>query len=882
MNMRFLKSASMLAAFAAAAMLSSCASQRESAAPVAEAIVDSARAAEGAVREAAGAYDTLTVHYHRFDGNYDKPGLWVWDLRNQKTPPAGEEEVFAAERTDYGVVFRIDLSNYGNDNGPEEKLGFIPRLGQDWNRKDGADRAWTPALGNEIWLIGNDPKIYSERPDVTPKVQYAWVESPTSIRLSLSHPMERAMADKVAFSVRTSDGDTVPVAMAKPAPSEKGETVRFLDVTTATEINPVARDYEVSLPGYRAATAKARRFLDDAQRFATADPMGVTLNEAGATFRLFSPVAKEVVLLVYQGATDKKPLREEPMLMREDGVWEASLQGDFEGRHYRYRVTTARYGTSEINDPYARNTTGVDGAARITDVRALDPEGFRPVARPFDGAPTDAIVYQLHIRDFTIAESSGVDEALRGTYLGFVQPGTRVPGSPDVTTGIDHLRDLGVTHVQLLPMQDFDNDESNPTYNWGYMTAFFESPEGMYASDFRDESRIREFKELVHGLKRAGIGVIMDVVYNHTGVQNTFEAAAPGYYLRMRDDGSFWNGSGTGNEFRTEAPMARRFVTDSLRYWVEEFGIDGFRFDLMGLIDLTTLQQAKAELRAIYPSLLFYGEPWAAAGPDGVGTARIVYKDVVKGTGIGAFNDHYRDALKGSPNGDDPGYIVNGGRRDGIVRGLMGSIDDWAASPIEPVNYGTVHDNLDLWDKLEVSAKGRSEEDRMRMAQLYVGLLSVSQGMMLLHGGSDFARYKFQDHNSYNSGDKVNQIDWNRKVTYRPLHDFTRGAIALRKAHPVFRLRTAEEVRSRVQVHDGALPSPECIVLTLNAAGVTGETWENAIVLVNPTEKPQSFALPLPGEFGVYMNAATAGTERIGSAEGTYEVGPWGIAVLAR
>jgi pullulanase len=880
--MRFLKSASMPAALAAAALLWSCASTREAAAPVAEAAADAARATVTAVGDTTRAYDTLTVHYHRFDGDYDRPGLWVWDLRNQKNPPAGQEEVMASERTDYGVVFRINLSDYGNDNGPEEKIGFIPRLGQDWNRKDGGDRAWTPELGNEIWLIGNDPKIYTERPDVTPKVQYAWVDSPTSIRLSLSHPMERGMVDKVPFSIRTSEGGTVSVAAAKPAPYEKGGTVRFVDVTTAAELDPVARDYEVSLPGYRAATAKARRFLDDAQRFATTDPLGVTLSETGATFRLFSPVAKDVVLLVYQGPTDAKPLREEPMKMRPDGVWEVSLQGDFEGRHYRYRVTTARYGTSVINDPSATNTTGVDGAARITNLRALDPEGFRPIARPFGGAPTDAIVYQLHIRDFTIAESSGVDEALRGKYLGFVQAGTHVPGSPDVTTGIDHLRDLGVTHVQLLPMQDFDNDESNPTYNWGYMTAFFNSPEGMYATGFRDESRIREFKEMVHGLKRAGIAVVMDVVYNHTGVQNTLEAAAPSYYLRMRDDGSFWNGSGTGNEVRSEAPMARRYIIDSLKMWAEEYGIDGFRFDLMGLIDLPTLQQAKAELRAIYPSLLFYGEPWAAAGPGGVGIDRIVYKDVVKGTGIGAFNDHYRDALKGSPNGDDPGYIVNGGRRDGVVRGLMGSIDDWAASPAESVNYGTVHDNLDLWDKLEVSAKGTSEEDRMRMAQLYVGLLSVSQGMMLLHGGVDFARYKFQDHNSYNSGDRVNQIDWNRKVTYRPLHEFTRGAIALRKAHPVFRLRTAEEVRARVAVHDGSLPSPECIVLTLDAAGVPGETWEKVIVLVNPTKAAKSFTLPIPGEFGVYMNAATAGTERIGSAEGTYEVGPWGIAVLAR
>ncbi|MBX7244761.1 MAG: type I pullulanase, partial [Candidatus Sumerlaeaceae bacterium] len=510
------------------------------------------------------------------------------------------------------------------------------------------------------------------------------------------------------------------------------------------------------------------------------------------------------------------------------------------------------------------------------------PVGFRPIKRPtFGTALPDAVIYQLHVRDFTIDKNSGVSEKNRGKFLGLTETGTRLPGDPKVKTGLDHLRELGVTHVQLQPIQDFDNDEDHPTYNWGYMTAFFNSPEGWFASDHRGAARIAEFKKLVQALHDAGIGVIMDVVYNHTGTQNTLEFIAPGYYLRMRDDGSFWNGSGTGNEVRSEAPMARQFIVDSLKFWAEEYGVDGFRLDLMGLIDLDTLKEAKVSLEKINPNILFYGEPWAATGPDGSGAARLTYKDVIKGTGIAAFNDHFRDAIKGSPDGKDAGYVVNGDRRDALVKGIAGSIDDWTASPVEAINYASVHDNLDLWDKLKVSAPGTSDEDRAKMVMLAGGILAVSQGAPLFHCGVDFCRDKKGNNNSYNAGDEVNQIDWSRKKTYGNVNAFFQGAIAIRRAHPVFRMKTAEDVRKRLKFVNTDLPDPKAVVFTLDAAGLDNEPWNKVAVFINPTASPLKFKLPFEGEGAIQMQNGKASTVPLGRATGTVEAGPHSMTLVA-
>ncbi|MEO8377357.1 MAG: type I pullulanase, partial [Candidatus Sumerlaeota bacterium] len=584
--------------------------------------------------------------------------------------------------------------------------------------------------------------------------------------------------------------------------------------------------------------------------------LGAIYTKEHTTFRAFSPLADSISVLLFDAVTGTSGRTELPMQPAGKGVWEIEKAGDFEGKFYRLKVHTPQLGDQEINDPYATNTTGNDGNARITDLRAQDPGEFRPIKRPFSKTQASAIIYQLHIRDFTISESSGVGAAKRGKFEGFVQPGTTLPGKPDIKTAIDHLKELGVTHVQLQPLEDFDNNESNPEYSWGYMTAFFDSPDGTFASDIRTAARVKEFKMMVKALKDANIAVVMDVVYNHTGEQNTFERLAPGYYHRMRDDGSFWNGSGTGNEFKSESPMGRKFIIDSCKFWVEEYGVDGFRFDLMGLIDKETMTQLRAELTKINPSILLYGEPWAATGPEGTGLGRIMYKDQVRGSGLAAFNDNFRDALKGSTEGDDGGYVQNGSRRDAVIKGIAGSVDDWASSPNEVVNYVSVHDNLDLWDKLEVSTGGAPEAERIKMVELAGAILATSQGSMLLHGGTDFCRYKQGNKNSYNAGDEINGIDWSRKDTYHAVNRYYQGLIALRRAHPVFTLGSAEEIHKRLKFETA--PSQNAIAFTINGEGLKDELWKKACVFINPDPSPVKFTVRGGGVWKVFVHGGKA------------------------
>ncbi|MCC6546784.1 type I pullulanase [Candidatus Sumerlaeota bacterium] len=802
----------------------------------------------------------VIINYHRDDEDYNNPSLWTWDGREQKNPP--KQEISAAGRTDFGVRFTLTRSLYGNDDSDAERIGFIPRLNSDWNRKDGGDRFWTPALGNEVWIVANDPKIYTQKPDVSARVIGAYLDTANEIRVKLSTSINASEIPAAKFVLTKPDGT---IAETKIASSPTGRT-NSLSITTTDPINPSAGKWTLSSARFTPVTVTPRAILFNPALYGTDMQLGAVYTKDSTTFRAFSPLADSLSVLLFDAATGESGKRELPMKPVGKGVWEAAQQGDLNGKFYRLKVHTPQLGDQVIIDPYATNTTGNDGNARITDLRAQDPDGFRPVKHPFTGTQASAIIYQLHVRDFTINESSGVPIADRGKFAGFVDEGTTLPSHPDIKTAIDHLKELGVTHVQLQPLQDFDNNESNPEYSWGYMTAFFNSPDGTFASNIRTEARIKEFKAMVKALKDANIGVIMDVVYNHTGTQNSFEQLAPGYYHRMRDDGSFWNGSGTGNEFKSESPMGRKFIVDSCRFWAEEYGIDGFRFDLMGLIDKDTMIELRRELTKINPSILLYGEPWAAVGPDGTGLGTILYKDKVRGSGLAAFNDHFRDAIKGSTEGNDGGYIQNGSRRDAVVKGIEGSINDWASSPQEVVNYFSVHDNLDLWDKLAISTNGASEQDRIRMVELAGAILATSQGSMLLHGGTDFCRYKHGNHNSYNAGDKINAIDWQRKLTYRAVNVYFQGLIALRRAHPVFALGSAEEIRQRLKFE--AAPTPNAIAFSISGEGLEGEQWRKVCVLINPDAAPANFSLPSGGSWRIYAQANKAGLSPLGEITG--------------
>jgi pullulanase len=560
----------------------------------------------------------------------------------------------------------------------------------------------------------------------------------------------------------------------------------------------------------------------------------------GLGVRVFAPSATAAWVIFYDEATGLAGRSEVPLLHVGSGTWELTLTGGWAGKFYTLRFSGVGHDERlEVVDPWAVNTVDSARRARLTVLAATDPAGWeRGKVGPLLAAATDAVICELHVRDLTMSATSGVSR--RGGYLGWCEQGTTLAGSSEVATAVDHLVELGITHVQLMPVQDFDGDDIEHCYFWGYMTASFFSPEGMFATDPMTEARVRELKYLIQSLHLRGLGVILDIVPNHFGRTASFDAVAPDYYVRHWSDGGRSNGSGCGNDFRSESDQGRRFIIECLKFWVREYGVDGFRFDLMALLDRETMVQAEAELRVLRPDILLYGEPWAAASTAMEGVA--MDKPALAGTGYGAFNDDFRNAMKGPPNGGEPGFIQSGWHCHGVKLGLLGQ-PDWAPHPVQVVQYMTCHDNLCLYDKLVGSRPDAGDAAYERMARLGYTLLLVSQGVPFLHGGDEFFRTKRGDANSYQSSDAINQIDWRRKLEFRGLYEHVRWLIALRKAHPLFRLRTAEEVKARCRWHPHAWW--DTIVLEIDGCGLEGETWKRALIMFNGSPDTEGvFGLP--------------------------------------
>lgn len=593
-----------------------------------------------------------------------------------------------------------------------------------------------------------------------------------------------------------------------------------------------------------------------ADRYVCRQPLGALYSTRATVFRVWAPTAGFVRLNLYRTPVGGRG-RTLPMLRAADGSWSARVPGDCIGRYYTY--TTSFHPDREVIDPYAEAVTSWDGRGIVVhDTTPLVPRPQFP--------PQDAVVCELHVRDFTIDPGSGNHHP--GTYLGLVEGGTHLPGDPAVHTGLSDLEELGVNTVQLMPILEFSNDKRHHQYGWGYDAAFYNTPDGNYATHPLDGSRVHEVKTMINEFHRHGMRVVLDVVFTHTA-QNvydravSFEGLVPGYYFRHRPDGTLWNGSGCGNEFRTEAPMARRFMLDSVRHWVVEYGVDGFRFDLMGLADRETMRQIAREVHHIDPNLLVYGEPWTA-GPspvDGMGRGKQA------GTGIAIFNDHFRDALRGDVFHPDAKGFLEGADQTSMVRqGIMGSIDDFAATPLESINYIECHDNHTLWDRLALAAKGQPEATREAMDRLGAAILLTSQGIPFLQSGQAFLRSKDGEDNSYNKGDAVNAVRWSEKPRHMDTFRWYQSLISLRRQHPMFRLSTAAQVRAAVHW----LQSPPGTIAYTLTDPTGRDSWRQAVLFFNARPQAWTPDVPLSGP-----------TRRLGcEADGPVQVAPWSAVVV--
>lgn len=586
------------------------------------------------------------------------------------------------------------------------------------------------------------------------------------------------------------------------------------------------------------------------------DDLGVLYTKEKTTIRVWAPTAQEVELRVYQHSSGGEAIRIDQFGKAENGTWAISLQGDLEGYYYTIRVNDGEW-LNETPGVEARavGTNGLRGL--IFNPEAVDPEGWQADRRIECPNPVDAIIYELHVRDFSISPSSGMEN--KGKFLAFTERGTLSPNG--LKTGIDHLKELGITHVHLLPVNDFSTvDETAPdeAYNWGYDPQNFNVPEGSYSTNPDTTSRLTEFKMLVQSLHQAGIGVVLDVVYNHTAFtrRSYFNQTVPGYYYRQKPDGTFSNASGCGNEIATERAMVRKYILDSLYYWASEFHIDGFRFDLMGIFDLETMNQVRAKMDTISPSILLYGEGWTADSSPLNETLRAVKTNVSGMNRIAVFNDDFRDGIKGNNfNPRSRGFVSGQTVREETIKFgiaaacfhpqiVYGYVDrsksPWANEPWQCINYASCHDNYTLYDKLVMGCPAAGEGEVQKMVMLSGALVLTSQGIPFLHAGVEMARTKLGDHNSYKSPDRINQIDWNRKHTFSEVFKYYRSLISIRKNHPAFRMANSFQIREHLIFSDDYMPGVASYVLVNHA---NDDEWRTILVIFNGN--PNSIRFPI-------------------------------------
>lgn len=623
--------------------------------------------------------------------------------------------------------------------------------------------------------------------------------------------------------------------------------------------------------------------------------LGLTYAPAKSIFKLWSPAAEEVRLKLYDAALGGTATSEEPLKLGADGVWETSLSGDQKGKYYAFQVKTNGEWGDEVPDPYVK-AVGTNGRrGMVVDMAETHPAGWEEDQKPALAGFNDIIIYELHVRDVSMDPNSGIEN--KGKFLGLAESGTQTAAG--LSTGLDHIKELGVTHVHLLPSYDFMSiDETKldeNKYNWGYDPQNYNTPEGSYSTDPADGAvRIREFKQLVKTLHDNGLRVILDVVYNHTGATETsnFNQLVPGYYYRQNEEGGFSNASACGNETASDRPMMRKFMVESVKHWAEEYHLDGFRFDLMGIHDIETMNAITSALDEIDPTLFVYGEGWTAGTSPLADEQKAVKVNTMKLDRVAAFSDDIRDGIKGHVFTHEAKAFVSGlaGLEESVKFGVVASTEHpqvnydsvnyskapWAKSPLQTVTYVSCHDNHTLWDRLAISCPEESEAERIKMHKLAGAIVLTSQGITFLHAGVEMMRTKGGEENSYESPDEVNQIDWARKGQYPDVLTYFQGLIQLRKRHPAFRMTTTEMVQKHLQF----LPVTQNNLIAYTISGnANGDDWKNILVVYNGNAAYQTVDIPA-GPWKMVLDGEKMSEEGLGTIDATSLTVPGRTAIV--
>ncbi|PFQ44492.1 type I pullulanase [Bacillus cereus] len=785
----------------------------------------------------------IIIHYKEKLGNTKDWNLWLWgeNANGASYEFTGEDE--------FGKYAKIKI------DGDYNRVGFIVRTNE-WE-KDGGDR-WIENIKDgraEVWILSGDEKVYNSKPSSDLSIQKATIESFHEITVTTNVP----------FNIREKkiEIEGIKIKNISPYDLNSGDITNKVKIITEQKMD-LKQTYKVKVENLANTNTEIGKVIRseefDNLFYYSGNDLGNIYTPQHTKFRVWAPTASEAKLVTYKKWSDKIGT-EINMQQGEKGTWTAELKGNQKGLFYTYKVKIGDKWTEAV-DPYARAASVNGDKGAVIDLEETNPKKWKVNKKPKFKNPEDAIIYELHVRDLSIQPESGIKQ--KGKYLGVTEKGTR--GPEGVKTGLDHIKDLGVTHVQFLPIFDYAsvNEETlnEPQYNWGYDPKNFNVPEGSYSTNpYEPTVRITELKQMVQTLHDNNLRVVMDVVYNHmyNAAESNFHKLVPGYYYRYNEDGTFANGTGVGNDTASERKMMRKFMIDSVAYWAKEYNLDGFRFDLMGIHDYETMNEIRKAVNQIDPSIILHGEGWDLNTPLAA-ELKANQKNAEKMKGIAHFNDDIRDGLKGSVFEEKENGFVNGkeNMEDRIKKGITAGIDyDTNSStykdPEQVLTYVEAHDNHTLWDKLELTNSGDNEEVRKQMHKLSSSILLTSQGIPFLHAGQEFMRTKYGDHNSYKSPDSINQMDWLRRASFNNEVDYMKGLIDLRKKYSAFRMTTVEQIKTHVSFID----APKNTV----AYTIEGNKNEYFMVAHNANREAVEIALPSQGPWKVLVDGKQAGSK---------------------
>ena len=800
----------------------------------------------------------IKLHYNRPDGNYDGWDVWFWAAGKD-----GKGYPFAEENGEMVATMNVPAGT--------TSVGFIVRT-QDWTKDINEDQFIDIAE-----MISGTVHIYVES-GVKGYTKVYGEDAVTGVKLaSARYDGEKTIVTKFTGEITedlntyfTVNGPNGKVEIAEVLPKENHE----YHLVLKEELN-ANRNYTVVVEGTEYKVVMPIVFSTEKfeeQYTYTGNDLGAVYSKEATAFRVWAPTADAVAVRLYASGTEGTDdlIEEIPMTADVNGTWVAKKEGNLNGIYYTYLVTLGET-QNEACDPYAR-TTGVNGKrAMVIDLDGTDPEGWENDTDPNAGKTyNDAIIYELHIRDLSVEEASGITN--KGKYLGLTETGTKNPDG--FATGLDHMKELGITHLHLLPVYDYGSvDESKldvPQFNWGYDPVNYNVPEGSYSTDpYHGVVRVVEFKKMVQALHQNGISVVMDVVYNHVynASEFCFNKIVPQYFTRIDENGAYSNGSGCGNDTASERSMVRKYIVDSVKYWAEEYHIDGFRFDLVGLLDTETINEIVTEVHKTHPNVIFYGEGWTMSTKvTKTGYKMTTQTNSTSTPGFAFFSDTMRDGLKGSVfNNTETGYITGAsGKEVTLEYCFKGLSPVWCTTPAQSINYASCHDNMTLFDRIVNSTPDATREDQIKMNNLAAAFYMTAQGIPFMQAGEELLRTKVKadgtfEENSYASSDEVNNIKWNdlSKEEYQKVLDYYKGLIAFRKEHAALRMTNAEDVKANIQIVEDV--EANVMAFRING-GVNGETADNLFIIFNANEEETTVTLP-EGKWNVYIDGEKAGTE---------------------